>query len=166
MQTTDSSGGSSQDHPAPNPAAPGHRTPEAIQGLVAEALREHLGVCNALLELAHKESDALNNPAPFPAKAIQIERKALLTRLESALRLLVQKRTLWQQSGGGSLMANPQVARLLQIAMDTIMRVLVIDRENEQLLLRRGLLPARALPAAEQSRPNFVANLYQRHSQS
>jgi len=43
--------------------------------------------------------------------------------------------------------------------------VLVIDRENEESLLRRGLLPARALPRAEQSQPNFVARTYQRHTQ-
>jgi len=129
------------------------------------ALREHLGVCNALLELARKESDALNNPAPFPALALQLERKALLNRLESALSLLVQKRSLWQQSGPDFLTRNPQLARVHQTALDTIMRVLVLDRENEQHLLRRGLLPPRALPTAEQSQPGFVARLYQRHTQ-
>jgi hypothetical protein len=45
------------------------------------------------------------------------------------------------------------------------MRVLVIDRENEASLLRRGLLPARALPRAEQSQPNIVARTYQRYTQ-
>jgi hypothetical protein len=39
----------------------------------------------------------------------------------------------------------------------------VLDRENEEALLRRGLLPARALPSPEQSQPHFVARTYQRH---
>jgi hypothetical protein len=148
-------------------AAPGF-SPEAeprVEEQMLAALREHLGVCNALLELAHKESDALKNPAPFPTTAIQLERKALLSRLESALSFLVQKRSLWQQSGPDFLARNPQVARVHQTALDTIMRVLVLDRENEQYLLRRGLLSPRALPVAEPSQPGFVARLYQRHGQ-
>lgn len=137
----------------------------ATEDQMLAGLREHLGVCNALLELAHKESEALRNPAPFPAIAIQLERKALLSRLESALSFLVQKRNLWQQSGPEILARNPQVARLHQIALDTIMRILVLDRENEQHLLRRGLMSPRALPTAEPSQPGFVARLYQRHAQ-
>ena len=80
--------------------------------------------------------------------------------------MLVQKRAVWQRPGTEELARNPQLARLHQTALDTIMRVLVFDRENEQQLLRRGLLPARSLPPAEQSRPHYVAGLYQRHAQS
>ncbi len=133
---------------------------------MTEALREHLGVCNALLELAHKEAQALNHPAPFPALAIHVERKALLCRLECALTVLGQKRALWNCSGKERVPGDPRSTRLLQTALDTIMRVLVLDRENEQQLLRRGLLPARCLPPAEQSRPHYVARLYQRHTQT
>jgi hypothetical protein len=31
-------------------------------------------------------------------------------------------------------------------------------------LLRRGLIPPREIPAAQQQRPHFVAGLYHRHS--
>jgi hypothetical protein len=146
----------------PGPAGHNGALPEEM----TEALREHLGVCNALLELAHKEAQALKSPAPFPALAIQVERKALLCRLECALKLLGQKRTLWNCSGKERGPGDPRLRRLLRTAMDTIMRVLVLDRENEQQLLRRGLLPARCLPPAEQSRPHYVARLYQRHTQT
>ncbi len=133
---------------------------------MTDALREHLGVCNALLELAHKQAEALKNSAPYPALAIQVERKALLSRLECALKCLVQKRALWSSSGVQTAKADPRLARLLQTALDTVMRVLVLDRENEQQLLRRGLLPARCLPPAAQSRPHYVAALYQRHTRT
>lgn len=147
------------------PAREASSTPNLDVGL-APTLREHLGVCNALLELAHKESEALRSPAPFPVLAMQVERKALLSRLDSVLKLLVRRRNLWQKSGKDSVAHNPQVARLLQTALDTIMRVLVLDRENEQQLLRRGLVPVRALPPAQQSQPHYVARLYQRHTQT
>lgn len=133
---------------------------------ITGALEEHLAVCNQLLALAQKESEALKSTAAFPAAQTRAERKALLNRLESALNGMVQKRTLWQQPGMESVTRAPQVARLLPACLDTIMRILVLDRENEQQLLRRGLLPARALPSAEQGRPHYVAGLYQRHGQT
>jgi hypothetical protein len=42
------------------------------------------------------------------------------------------------------------------------MRILMLDRENEQALLRRGLLGPRHLPSHNAQRPHFVAGLYQR----
>jgi len=37
-----------------------------------------------------------------------------------------------------------------------------LDRENEQALLRRSLVPARQLPSVNRQRPHFVADLYRR----
>ena len=139
--------------------------PICVAAGLAEAIEEHLAVCNELLGLAHRESDRFRNgPALAPAE-IQAGRKALLERLNSALNGLVQKRTLWQQPGMEGVTRDPRVARGIQTALDTIMRVLVLDRENEQHLLRRGMLPARSLPPAESAYPNYVAGLYQRHAQ-
>ena len=35
-------------------------------------------------------------------------------------------------------------------------------RENEQALLRRGMIPPRHLPSAHRQRPHFVADIYRR----
>jgi len=40
----------------------------------------------------------------------------------------------------------------------------LLDRENQQAMLRRGLVPTRHLPAAAVQQPNYVASLYQRNS--
>jgi hypothetical protein len=132
---------------------------------VAEALQEHLGVCDDLLRLSQKEAEALGNPAPFPAGAMQAERRDLLARLQSSAESVSKERERWQQLRTPTSETSPELAALVQRALDTIMRVLVLDRENEQNLLRRGLLPARCLPGAEQSQPHFVARTYQRHIQ-
>jgi hypothetical protein len=42
------------------------------------------------------------------------------------------------------------------------MKIIVLDRENEQTLLRLGLLPAQQLPPVERQRGHFVADLYRR----
>ena len=137
-------------------------TDETTQSTAA-AIQEHLDVCAKLLVLAQKEAEALKSAASFPTATIQAERRALLSQLESALHSLGQKQPLWQQLGHERRANKTQMNQLLQTALDTIMRVLVLDRENEQALLRRGLLPARALPPVEQSRPHYVARLYQHH---
>ena len=132
---------------------------------VTGALREHLGVCDDLLLLAQQEAEALRQPGPFPAARIQAERKDLLDRLESSSRSVAGKRDRWCQLNGPGCETPPELADLVQTTLDTIMRALVIGRENEETLLRRGLLPPRSLPRAEQSQPHFVARTYQRHTQ-
>ncbi|MCC6233741.1 MAG: hypothetical protein IT580_13910 [Verrucomicrobiales bacterium] len=42
------------------------------------------------------------------------------------------------------------------------MKILLLDRENEQALLRHGLVPARELPSVNRQRPHFVSDLYRR----
>ena len=55
-------------------------------------------------------------------------------------------------------------ARLLRQNQDLTMKIILIDRENEQSLLRRGLVPPRELPSVNRQRPHFVADLYRRQS--
>jgi hypothetical protein len=47
---------------------------------------------------------------------------------------------------------------------DLLMKILVLDRENEQALLRHGLVPVRDLPSVNRQRPHFVAQMYRRQS--
>jgi hypothetical protein len=42
--------------------------------------------------------------------------------------------------------------------------LLLLDRENQQEMLRHGLVPATQLPPAASQRPNYVAGLYRRHA--
>jgi hypothetical protein len=39
-----------------------------------------------------------------------------------------------------------------------------LDRENQQALLRRGLVPARHVTACAAPPSNYVASLYRRHA--
>jgi hypothetical protein len=53
---------------------------------------------------------------------------------------------------------------LLREVQNLLPRLLMLDRENQQEMLRRGVIPATQLPPAASQRPNFVANLYRRHA--
>jgi len=132
---------------------------------VAAALRDHLAVCDDLLRLAQLEAEALRETESFPGARIREQRKELLLRLESSSQALAGARTRWSQLKPPGGQSPPDLAELVQNTLDTIMRILVMDRENEQLLLRRGLLPPQALPSPAQSQPSFVARTYQRFSE-
>ena len=75
-------------------------------------------------------------------------------------------RKVWQQKSQSERTQHPEVKTLLEVLQQMIVRILQLDRENQQALLRAGLLPARHLPAAAAQQPGFVSRLYSRHTAS
>ena len=75
-------------------------------------------------------------------------------------------RLKWQQLAPEERSRHGDIARLLRQNQDLTMKIIVLDRENEQHLLRRGLVPARELPSVNRQRPHFVADLYRRQVSS
>jgi DNA-directed RNA polymerase subunit H (RpoH/RPB5) len=61
---------------------------------------------------------------------------------------------------------HPEVGPLLRRNQDAAMKFILLDRENEQGLLRRGLVPPKQLPSVNRQRPHFVAELYRRQGTS
>ena len=54
------------------------------------------------------------------------------------------------------------VRRLLRRNQELCLKIMVLDRENEQKLLQRGMVSLRPAMPAEQPRPHFVAAMYKR----
>ena len=127
-------------------------------------LRAHQTVCRELLVLAERESQALRQGQATVLHEIHQARKPLLPRLSDSLEKVRQHRIQWQRLTAAERAAQPEIGFLVRQAQDLILRVLLLDRENEQGLLRRGLIPAREIPAAQQQRPHFVAGLYRRNA--
>jgi flagellar biosynthesis/type III secretory pathway chaperone len=127
-------------------------------------LREHQAICRQLLMLAEKESQALRQNETPTLQEITNKRRTLLPGLSDSLERVRQHRTQWQLLTEAERNTKPEIAYLIRQTQDLIMKVILMDRENEQGMLRRGLIPARELPPANQSRPHFVANLYRRQS--
>jgi hypothetical protein len=130
---------------------------------IPQDLRNHLLLCQEILDLAQRENQALRDPSqPSPFEIYQ-NRKALLPRLNASLELLRQHRAAWQRLSVADRAQAPEIPQLIRQNQDLIMRILMLDRENEQCLLRRGLVPPRHLPPATRQRPHFVADLYRRN---
>ena len=90
-------------------------------------------------------------------------RKNLLPRLDDSLNHLRQLRGRWQKLSLAERAQFSAVPALLRQNQDLVMRIILLDRENEQTLLRRRLVPARHLPPAPPPKPHFVADLYRRN---
>lgn len=129
---------------------------------MAADLRAHFALCCEALGVVERESQLLRGAdAPSLFEVYQVK-KTLLPRLGDSLARLKAHRAAWQKLGPAERARHPEVPPLIRQNQDLIMKVIVLDRENEQALLRRGLLPARDLPPAQRQRPHFVADLYRK----
>ena len=129
---------------------------------LAPSLRDALALYREMLSVVERENQVLRSPDPCSMFASFSDRRQLLPRLNEAVSQLRQHRVQWTRQPPAERARQPEVAALLRQCQDVIMRILVLDRENEQALLRRGLLGPRHLPSHQAQRPHFVASLYQR----
>jgi hypothetical protein len=115
-----------------------------------------------LLSLVERENQFSRGAEDGPEFETVQTKKALLPLLNQSLNQIRQHRTTWQALGPAERAQCPEVAALLRQNQDLIMKIIVLDRENELVLLRKGLVPTRHLPPANRQRPNYVADLYRR----
>lgn len=127
-------------------------------------LRNFVVVCEDLLSLSTAEHQTLAKDNGLDVNRFSDTRKGLLARLNEVLVSIKNWRKVWQQQNQSERTQHPEVKALLGVLQQMIVRILQLDRENQQSLLRAGLLPARQLPAAAAQQPGFVARLYSRHN--
>ncbi len=137
-------------------------TAEFVNGLVFE-LRSYLALCEEILSLTTRENQALSGHADYSSSEFHEKRKNLLPDIELLLKKLRNRRLAWQQVPASERERCEEVKPLFQNIQNLLMKVLLLDRENQQAMLRRGLVPANHLPAVAVQRPNYVASLYQRN---
>lgn len=125
-------------------------------------LTQHLNLCTELMALVERESQELHRDnSPLEGENAGA-RKNLLPRLDRSLDKLRRHRAEWQRLSPGERAGFPEIASLLRRNQEITMRILMLDRENEQTLLRRGLVPPAHLPPAQRQRPHLVADFYRR----
>lgn len=130
---------------------------------IAKALGGDFQLYQELLALVSAEGQRLRSEGEFVAFEYYQARKRILTRLDESLEKLRDIRVTWSRLSPAERAQAPEVSSLIRSNQDLVMKILVMDRENEQGLLRRGLLPAKAIPPLQRQKPNFVAGLYRRN---
>jgi hypothetical protein len=131
---------------------------------LASQLREHLAICHECLALFTVENRTLRSSAEWASGGFDGQRKRLLPRLESVLIQLRNGRDAWQKISPAERDRCGEIKNLFQEIQNLLPRILMLDRENQQEMLRRGLIPPAQLPPAAAQQPNFVAGLYRRHA--
>lgn len=127
-------------------------------------LRTFAGVCEELLVLARNEHQALAGHAEYQPFEFYQRRKTLLPDIESLLKKFRGHRMAWQQISQVQREYFKDLKLLFQTIQGLLMRIIQLDRENQQAMLKRGLVPVKDLPVAAAQRPHYVADLYRRNS--
>jgi flagellar biosynthesis/type III secretory pathway chaperone len=135
-----------------------------MPNLLQSDLRDHLDLCRGLLAIVEREGQALRHSTGGVGTELIQKKKNLLPSLTQSLYTIRQHRVEWCKRSPRERASHPEVAGLLREIQDVIMKVIFLDRENEQALLRKGLVPAKHLPSANRQRPHFVADLYRRQT--
>ena len=134
-------------------------TPELLRDL-----RTFATLCEETLAMAAREHQALAGSADYQPFEFARLRKDLLGRLDRLMIGVRRWRGLWQLCSPVERDRFPDVKAAIQMLPDLIVRVLQLDRENQQALRRRGLVPARHVTACAAPPSNYVASLYRRHA--
>jgi hypothetical protein len=127
-------------------------------------LQDFTDICKEALSLARCEHQALAGQADYNQMAFYERRKRLLTDIEVMLPIFRGHRTAWQQVPKAEREQYRDLKGLFQNIQDLLMRVMLLDRENQQAMLKGGMVPANHVPPAAAQRPHFVADLYKRNS--
>jgi len=148
-----------------NPMTSWNPTPEGSSEL-QELLREHLGLAMELLELSRREEKEMSGDRAELLRETSSARNVLLPRLKESLDKLRKHRIDWQNLTSTQRKHPPEVAALLRQTQDCIMRVLLLDRQNEKELLRLGFDPGLGARGECGPKAHYVADLYRRQNKS
>lgn len=131
---------------------------------LANDLKTHRSLCEEVLRQAESEMAAVDDLLGGQRAERTAAKKKVLAQLTQSLDKIREHRVAWLKVEPTVRQEHPEITELLRENQNLIMKILVIDRENEKGLLRRGLVPNREIPPARRQQPHFVANLYRRNS--
>lgn len=141
---------------------------DTISNRIADALtldlQEFAGICEEVLSLAKREHQALAGQGDYRHLDFYEKRKTLLADIEVMLAKFSRHRATWRQISQSQREQFKDLKQQFHSIQGLMTRVMLLDRENQQTMLKRGLVPARHVPAAAAQRPHYVADLYRRNS--
>ena len=146
---------SPQEQPHPEADA----SPDVLSALGNE-LQAHISLCREILSVIQQEHQKLKTSAVDDLAALQAGRQGMLERLNTAQEGIQAHKEAWTRLQPAERQQRPDIANLLKQSTDLIMKIVSLDRENEQLMLRNKLVPPNHLPPAQRQNPNLVAKMY------
>jgi hypothetical protein len=126
----------------------------------------HNDICRRLLEVVQQESRWLSSASkedpPLPDQRLK---ESLSQELSQAVSNIQAHRAAMNDVAKLHPGANkdPALQTAIQSATDLIMKIVVLDRENEKLLMKKGLIPPSRIPSSYQYRPSEAIKAYQKN---
>ncbi len=127
---------------------------------LAYALQAHIELCGEILAIVQQEHQRLKNNQVDDVTQLQEARQGMIERLTTAQAEIGRHKAAWMALTDVQKQSMPEIGQRLQHCTDLIMKIVSLDRENEQLMLRNKLVPPSHLPPAQRQNPNLVAKLY------
>lgn len=120
-------------------------------------LREHIRLCSDLHELFIEEGQLMRSTGSLPSEDLLERKKSFVEVLDKGLELLRKI-----NESGEPIPRDLQP--LVKECRDKIMKLMMIDRENERLLLKNSL-PPKMKQAYAKVAPGQVARAYGKYAQ-
>ncbi|MEE2813586.1 MAG: hypothetical protein VX945_03745 [Verrucomicrobiota bacterium] len=127
---------------------------------LAHALQAHIDLCGEVLATVQQEHQSLKTNQVEDLTQLQNSRQEMLDRLTTAQAGISAHKDAWGALNKAQKQTMPEIGQRLKQCTDLIMKIVSLDRENEQLMLRNKLVPPGHLPPAERQNPNLVAKIY------
>ena len=118
-------------------------------------LDEHAALCEQTWQLILEENRLLKTCGQPPDQSFLDRKRRLVTRLDASLSAL-------REQGPKAKSEIPMCRSLMEKAQQIILKTLLLDRENEQLLLK-CTMSTRPSNKAPKPSANHLQKLYQRH---
>lgn len=135
-----------------------------VAGALISDLQAFAAVCEQVLALTMREHQALAGQTDYEPSEFYQRRKTLLPDIELLLRRFRNHRATWLQVPLAEREQFTELKGLFQSIQGLLMRVIQLDRENQQAMLKRGLVPVKHLPGMAVQQPHYVTDMYRRNS--
>ena len=120
-----------------------------------EVIRSHIVLCDDVLALIMEENRMLRSTGAPPQEDFLARKRTLLPRLDKSVEAL----RLVRESGAP---IGDTARRSIEVAQNKLMKIFMLDRENEQLLLKATMPVAKmgAMPVIRQIPPSKIRRTY------
>ncbi len=125
---------------------------------VEAVLREHIRLCSDLHDLLLEEGRVMRSTNSPPDEAFLLKKREFLPVLDKGLQLL-------QKVNENPSAFPSHLGTLVTEARDQIMKLMMLDRENERLLLKASL-PPKMKEVYSNVAPGQVAKTYAKYASS
>ena len=127
---------------------------------LAYALQAHIDLCGEILQVVQNEHQKLKANQVNDLTQLQDARQGMLEKLSAAQSEISSHKDAWSALNQSQKQSMPEIGKRLRLCTDLIMKIVSLDRENEQLMLRDKIVPPGHIPPAKRQNPNLVAKIY------